>query len=131
MLSICLGIMSAADTVTEFFGGSYVKAVREESHSTWGVPYASAQVRQSGPTTNLNFHPANNISTFQIDYQTYSAVAKIIGWTRIYLTPVEAEFVSQAEDQKDWSDTYTISVMRFIRSQQQLRAQFYSASRNG
>ena len=131
MLSICLGIMSAADTVTEFFGGSYVEAVREETHSDWGVPYAATQVRQNGPMTDLNFHPVNNLSTFQVDYQNYSAVAKIIGWTRIYLTPVEAEFVSQAEEARDWRDEYTISVMRFIRSQQQLRAQFYNASRNG
>ena len=131
MLSICLGIMSAANTVTEFFGDSYVKAVREETQSDWGVPYAVAQVRGSGPMTDLNFHPVNNLSTFQVDYQSYSAVAKIVGWTRIYLTPVEAEFVSQAEESRDWRNEYTISVMRFIRAQQQLSAQFYTASRNG
>lgn len=131
MLSICLGIMSAADTVTEFFGGSYVEALREENHEKWGVPYAARQVQCQGPMTNLNFHPATNLSTFRVDYQSHEAVAKILGWTRVYLTPVEAEFVSQAEEARNWWDEYTISVMRFIRSQQQLRAQFYNASRNG
>lgn len=131
MLSVCFGIMGAVEKATEFFGGSYVEALREEKHEEWGVNYCQHQARLSGPTIDLNLHPIHNISTFKVPYESTDSVAKIIGYTHVYLTPREAEYISEREEDHNWGNEHTVQVMRFIRAQQILRAQTYNAGRNG
>jgi len=130
MLSVMFGIMKAADTAVTFFSSPYVEAKRQEKHEEWGVTDCARQVTQKGPMIDLNLHPVHNLSTFRVEYLPHDPVAIIVGYTAVYLTPREAEYISMREDDCRWADFHTVQVLRFIRSQQPLRAQFYNANRN-
>ena len=131
MLSVMFGIMQGADKAVEFFGAPYVKEKRKEKHEEWGVNTCAYRAKQQGPAIDLNLHPVHNISTFRVEYVPTDPVAIITGYTAVYLTPREAEYVSEREDDCNWDNEHTIQVMRFVRSQQVLRARFYNANRNG